>query len=95
MVNWNHGRCCICGSAFVIPSRSPVALQRFVFACPYCDTQMTGSFYALAADAPRLAAQAIPAQEQGLEPLEYEAARKEPGTLAVALNTEIPVTRRR
>jgi hypothetical protein len=46
MVNRNHVRCSGCQGVLAIRVTVAGGLQRFVFPCPYCGVQLTGSFYA-------------------------------------------------
>jgi hypothetical protein len=69
-------------------------LQRFIFPCPYCGTQLIGSFYAEQPTEPFDVGdphKPFEIKSEDFELLDYDAGRETPDMLAVAINTELPV----
>ena len=94
MVSRNHVRCRSCQSEFAIRISVGGGLQRFVFPCPVCSTQLKGEFFAeqptgpLTSDVPL---KPFELRSDDFEPMDYEPTRETPEMLAVAVDTEIPV----
>lgn len=94
VVNRNHVRCRSCESEFAIRISVGGGLQRFVFPCPVCSTQLTGEFFAEQPTGPgawETPLKPFELRSDDFERLEYDDARDATDMLAVAVDTEIPV----
>src|SRR6185312_6637651 len=87
MVSRNHARCLSCQTEFAIRISVGGGLQRFVFPCPGCSTQLKGEFLAEQPTGPvpsELPLKPFELRSDDFEPLEYDPARETPKMLAVA-----------
>jgi hypothetical protein len=94
MVSRNHARCLSCQSEFAIRISVGGGLQRFVFPCPVCSTQLKGEFFAEQPTGPltsEVPLKPFELRSDDFEPLDYDPARETPEMMAVAVDTEVPV----
>jgi hypothetical protein len=94
VVNRNHVQCHTCNGVLAIRVTVAGGLQRFMFPCPYCGTQLTGSFYAeqpTGPPDPDAVLKPFEIKSEDFDLLDYDAARETPDMLSVAINTELPV----
>ena len=93
MVNRNHVRCYACDRVLAIRVTVAGGLQRFMFACPYCQTQLTGSFYAEQPTGPLPGPQpkSFELKSEDFELVEFDPARETAEMLSVAVNTDLPL----
>jgi hypothetical protein len=94
MVDNNQVRCHACENVLVIRVVVAGGLQRFVFPCPYCTTQLMGSFYAEQPTGPLDAEEPLKAFEiksEDFDVLEYDNALESSELLAVGITTELPI----
>jgi predicted RNA-binding Zn-ribbon protein involved in translation (DUF1610 family) len=94
VVNRNHVKCRACGRELAIRVTVAGGLQRFVFPCPYCGTQLTGSFYAEQPTGPldpEAGLKPFEIKSEDFDVLEFDGRRETPQMLSVAINTELPV----
>lgn len=96
MVNKNQVRCHACGRVITIRVTVSGGLQEFIFPCPYCGAQLTGTFFAEQPTeplTPENPPKPFELRSEDFDVLDYDRALETEEMRVVAISTELPVHR--
>jgi hypothetical protein len=94
MVNKNQVRCHACERVLTIRVTVAGGLQEFIFPCPYCGAQLTGTFYAeqpTGGPTEDFEPKPFELKSEDFDYVEYDPALETPEMRVVAISTELPV----